>query len=185
MTVGIDPSLTSAGVIVLDHAGVLLSHGTVKSSDEGKDVVSRMVRVDKMVDAIMEEILDAQPECVCLEGYSFMSKTPSSDRVEFGGVLRWHLWKAGIRFYEVTPTSLKKWATGTGSGDKTKTISALARRYGLDFATNDEFDAYALARIGMQICGMEPPENLKQAEVIGTITGAAVTGKKRAPKGAK
>ena len=46
---------------------------------------------------------------------------------------------------------------------------ALTHRYGVQFATSDEADAYALARMAMQLHGAEEPATAFQREAIDVV----------------
>lgn len=179
--IGIDPSLTGTGVIVLDTQGTLVHKSVVSSSPSGGMVFDRMQRIEKMVTQIKAIVFEFKPNLICIEGYSLGSNMPGvSDRVEYGGLLRYVLtrnWKV----IEVNPLSLKKWATGRGAGDKTALIAAMTARYGVQFGSSDEYDAYALARLALQIAGFEKPNNATQAECV----DVAVNGRLKKVKKAK
>ena len=169
-SVGIDPSLTGTGLVVMNQFGGVIHKSVVVSKPTAKDVNSRIARIDELVCSVMAVIAAYSPSIVLVEGYSFMSKTPATDRIEYGGLLRWSIIRAGYRLYEVAPTTLKKWATGSGAGDKTGVVAELTKRYGVTFKTSDEYDAYALSRMGIQIGGWEQPATKQQAEAIKTVT---------------
>lgn len=67
---------------------------------------------------------------------------------------------------EVPPTSLKKWATGKGNAKKVQVVTALVKRYGCEYATDDEYDAFALARMAAQVIGWDEPVTINQKAVI-------------------
>lgn len=175
--VGIDPSLTGTAVCVGETTKV------ITSPPSGPLPALRIARYRVLVSQVL--IVVPKQSLVFIEGYSFGSNGgQATDRAEYGGILRYHLCGHGMEctVVEVPPTSLKKWATGSGAGDKTPMIAALTKRYGVEFRTNDEYDAYALARLGEQYAGLVEPANQIQAEVIAKLKAGPV-GKKR--KGAK
>ena len=171
---GLDPSLTSTGLIVLDESGALQSRDRITSQPSGPMVASRLRRYQQICAAVLKSASVYQPLVICVEGYSLGSNMPGMvDRVEFGGLLRYSLVAAGHRLIEVPPTTLKKWATGKGAfpgGGKTPLIVAMTSRYGVQLGTDDEYDAYALARMAHQIAELSESETAYQREAIETAT---------------
>ena len=179
--VGIDPSLSATGVCVLSGWGELSHMGVVSSPPSGGRVHARMDRIEKMVRDVKRIVDEYKPVLICIEGYSLGSNMPGvSDRVEYGGLLRYVLTRE-FKLIEVNPLSLKKWATGKGAGDKTALIAAITAKYQVQFKSSDEYDAYALARMAMQIAGCEQPGNQIQKDCI----DVAVNGKPAKPKRSK
>lgn len=167
--VGIDMSLTKTGIVILDDTENVVSQ-IVKSPAAPRDVKSRMHRFRQIVRDISAVVIDANPVVICIEAYAFSrNMSGHSDLVEAGGLLRSHLVFHGYTLYEVPPTTLKKWGAGSGKGDKTPMIAAMVKRYGVMFETNDEYDAYGLARMAKQIAGIEPPATAAQREAIDVI----------------
>lgn len=173
--IGIDPSLVATGIQVLDSEGRIISSRVVSSKPSGGMVANRMKRLHAMVTEIKEIVYDADPCVICLEHYTIGSNTPgTADRIEFGGLLRYVLWMSGFRVVEVNQSTLKKWATGKGKfppgAGKTPMIVSMTSRYGVQFSTDDEYDAYALARMALQIADYEQPANQQQREAVSLVT---------------
>lgn len=147
--VGVDPSLTNTGVVVLDAQGNLVSaHNTGKlvKGNWGKGVKDQMLRME----CIAHTVLSLVPEdsCVGYEDYSFDSVNQPYTTGELGGILRLHLVRVVQDFVLVAPKSLKKFGTNLGSADKnTMIVSARAECSALGVKpTNDVCDAYFLAK---------------------------------------
>jgi Holliday junction resolvasome RuvABC endonuclease subunit len=105
-----------------------------------------MQRYLTLCELVLTHVRRVDPVFVCIEGYSFASKGGQAfDRVEYGGILRMKLMEL-TRVAEVSPLSLKLFTAGTAMADKTKMALALFKSYGLEFGSDDEADAYALAR---------------------------------------
>ncbi len=171
---GVDPSLTCTGVVVLGDDGSLIVSDRVTSTPAGRNVSSRMRRCQSLFSGVMRSAEKFKPEVVCIEAYALGANMPGvADRVELGALLRFSLIAAGFKLIEVAPTTLKKWATGAGKGGKTPVIAALTKRYGIEFASDDEYDAYALARMGLQIEQLEQPEHKYQQEAVNVASGKA------------
>jgi len=167
---GLDPSMGASGLIVLDRHGDIIHQSVVKSSSLGVTVPARMKRIHMAVREIEGIVSAFQPGVVCLETYSFNSQSGMTSQIaEFGGMIRYMLWTKGMQIHEVAPTTLKKWASGKGSGDKTLTIASITSRYNVMFDSNDLYDAYGLARIAMQVAKLEEPANLQQREAIEVV----------------
>jgi crossover junction endodeoxyribonuclease RuvC len=178
---GVDPSLSGTGIMVLDESGSVASKTIVSSPPCGPFAQARMDRIEKMVREIKAIADQFKPTVICIEGYAFGSNMPgANERVEYGGLLRYVLTRS-FRLVEVNPLSLKKWATGRGAGDKTALIAAMTAKYGVQFSSSDEYDAYALARLALQIAGYDKPANEIQRECV----DVAVNGKAKKPKKAK
>jgi len=45
-------------------------------------------------------------------------------------------------------------------------VSSLARRYGIDFCTDDEADAFGLYRLGLCLSGQVEPDTKAQAQCV-------------------
>lgn len=65
---------------------------------------------------------------------------------ELGGIVRHSLWRRGIDWLDISPSTLKKVATGKGNASKDEVLSAAFRRGDLMFdgTSNDEADAWWL-----------------------------------------
>ena len=83
----------------------------------------------------------------------------------------------------VPPTSLKKFVLGKGAGDKDMMRLGVYKRWGFEAATNDEVDAYALARIGLaHLMGDAAVLTVPQQEVIDKVFGGEVEKGKSKPR---
>lgn len=177
--VGIDPSLTGTAVCFGQTPKV------ITSPPSGPAPALRVARYRVLVSQVL--IAVPKESLVLIEGYSFGSKGGQAiDRAEYGGILRYHLCgeAMGCTVLEIPPLTLKKWTTGAGKGSKTPVVAALVKRYGVMFETDDEYDAYALARLGEQYAGLVEPQNQAQREVIEKLkAGPGKKSKKRAAEG--
>lgn len=162
---GLDLSLTSTGYSVLE-GDCILERGRLGVSY--KD----FRRVVFIADEIEQLCKKRKPELVCIEGYSFASQNHRlADLGELGGLTKYKLIKLGVPWLIVSPNQLKKFVTGKGSGKKNVVIMHTYKKYGVEFESDDECDAYVLARIA-QACS-EDFEKLDKAqtEVVNKIMG--------------
>ncbi len=153
--VGVDPSLTSTGISVIAETGELVGSHRIKTEATGKLVQHRMDRLTILLSRFAQIVGAAKPEAVCIEAYSFGSSGGQAwDRIELGGMLRYWCHNNGFKMFEVAPSRLKKWACGNGAAEgKIPIVNALNKRYGVQFNTSDEYDAYALGRMAFQLVG--------------------------------
>ena len=165
--VGIDPSLAGFAVAIADDAGVALSERATKPSTT---LGGRMDRYDTLVSFALDLVERARPSIVLVEGYAYGAKGNSViHRAELGGILRWDLLAAGYDVVEVAPKQLKKFATGKGNASKLLVVTSLSRRYGREFSTDNEADAYALAMLGRVVLGREQATNAAQREAAASV----------------
>lgn len=169
---GVDPSVTGTGIVVLNDLGelVVMERFPSDSKHWASTVHGRILRYDAIAACIKDVLIakDVVPTVSCIEGYSLGSnKAQHSAIIECGFVLRMMLVNlTKTHVLEVTPTSLKKFCTGRGDAKgKAPVASALTHRYNVLFSTDDEADAYGLARLALQIAGFEQPQTQQQREV--------------------
>jgi Holliday junction resolvasome RuvABC endonuclease subunit len=167
MIIGIDPSLTNTAVCWggADGAFEMRCFG---SKAAGRTVHQRLGRYENLVaqvDALLQGL--GPIEGVFIEGYSMGSKWGREEAGEYGGLLRWHLIELTPLVVEVSPSTLKKFTTGTakfGKGQaKDMMIAHLTKRYGVLLNSNDEYDAFGLYRLGLCYAGLVDPATAGQA----------------------
>ena len=166
--IGIDPSMTSTGIVVVDKEGFVAST-TVVSKNTGNYVLQRMNRIHFLVRKIRDYCEGFPPEHICIEDYSYSSISSNlTQMAEFGGILRYVLTRVW-QVTEIAPTNLKKHTTGKGmwkGGGKTPMIVALTKRHGVELANDDLYDAFGLALMARQIVGWEQPATAYEREAI-------------------
>jgi crossover junction endodeoxyribonuclease RuvC len=136
--VGIDASLTSTGVAVIK--GDTSSTIAIQSNQTG---VKRLIEIR---DHVRDIVGDA--DFVVIEGYAYARVNQAHKMGELGGVLRVMFREEGIKYIEVAPSAVKKFATGKGNANKEAVAVGIYKRWGKELWTNDEADAFVLAKIG-------------------------------------
>jgi Holliday junction resolvasome RuvABC endonuclease subunit len=132
--VGLDLSLTATGVCTA--AG---QAGVFKSSAIGDE---RLLPIRWMV---TEHAADAH--LVVIEDMLVRSASaPMTGMVH--GVVRATLMDLHVPYVTVPPSSLKKFATGKGTADKTAMAIAALKRYGREFTDDNACDAFWLHMMG-------------------------------------
>jgi len=181
---GVDPSLTCTGVVVLNNDEVISER--VSSKARG------IFRAIEIADRIAELILIHKPNVAYIEGYSFGSTGQALYQIgELGGLIRERFCEIKGNFevvpfdwQEIPPAQVKKFCTGKGNTKKEDMKLHAYKRWGIELRTNDEIDAFVLAKIAEAIYLVKLiPSNIDkytsfQQEVIVQLT----TGKKPVKK---
>lgn len=168
LPVGIDASLTATAVSFGDGGTFVVPPAPA----EGKLMHDRYQRYRRYVASIVKSITgSAHGGIVCLEGFSFNSSAAAVPICEFGTHLRQALLdldenQGRFRVVEVSPSEVKKFATGKGNANKIQVVTAVVKRWGVEFGTDDEYDAYVLARIAMCLMGQARPDNKEQRDIV-------------------
>jgi crossover junction endodeoxyribonuclease RuvC len=137
---GIDPSLTGTGIAFL-YAGRLKTFRLVPPAK-----MKGVERLDWLSREMDNTLVSYDPDCVAIEAYSFGSRNSHAHALgDAGGAFRLALYRRAVPTIEVPPTSLKKFATGSGNAEKATVAKELYKRFGVDLANNDEVDAAGLA----------------------------------------
>lgn len=171
---GIDASLTSTGWCFLSEGRtVFASFGSKFTGPE---------RLRDLYDQLCGVMDIVKPTMVVLEGYSYGSSFNREALAELGGLIRLALWDRKIPTLIVAPTTLKKFVLNGQTTDKDQMLLASYKRWGIEFANNDECDAHALAQLGLVRLSLEPqtspsksfdrckaPQRMKEAAMTAAI----------------
>lgn len=150
--VGIDLSLTATGVCAVDG-----SLHTIKSAPSGDSVAERAARIIRVTNDVIAHI-PTNVSLVVLEGPAY------SQQAQAGVHLRAGLWWSvattlmGQRVVEVSPSLLKKFATGKGNATKPDMRMALFQRADLDVRDDNQVDAWWLRQLGLHL--IESPDRI-------------------------
>lgn len=146
MIVGIDPSLTGTGVVILDDGGYMVTQKLIATSL--KDCIEK--RFDSIISDIKNLFFDNGTDYkIYIEGISFNSK--GNNLAQICGLhyfIRWNLWLHKYQVKVVPPKTLKKHITGTGNGKKNLMLLKVYKKWGIEFDDDNLADAYGLARMG-------------------------------------
>lgn len=156
--IGIDPSLSATGIVVLDENGSLLDAHAIKPKK-----LRGMPRLKLIRNHIKELIVREDPELILIEGYSFGSRGRSIFNLgELGGVLRLLFEDLELQYIDVPPTVLKKWVTGKGNADKEMMLASIEAKYGIKFDDDNIGDAFGLAKMGFELGQPEVKKRCKK-----------------------
>ena len=140
---GIDQSLNGTGLCLL---ATDASSARLSTVDPGNLVGGkRLVAIKNALVALCRSV-EWRLDFAALEGYSIGSVNRPFDLGEVGGIIRLILTENGIPYEIVPPVQVKQFATGTTGATKEVMVAA-AQALGATPSTDDEADAFFLARI--------------------------------------
>jgi crossover junction endodeoxyribonuclease RuvC len=152
--IGIDASLTGTGVAVIDN-GKMKNHERIESKQTG---VRRLIEIESRLKYIIDSqlLVNTKTDMVVIEEYAWGAKGRATYQIgELGGVIRRMLHHQMVRWIEVNPSHVKKFAAGSGNAKKEQVLMQVYKRWGIEFATSDEADAFVLAKIGEVLLGIK------------------------------
>lgn len=138
--VGLDLSIASTGVAAADGTTFTISTKAVGDA--------RLVEIET---ALLDHIVTA--DFAVLEDLPFHAKAAGISGMVHG-IVRKILVETGTPYATVVPSSLKKYATGNGGCDKhLMRMEAYKRTGGLEFADDNQCDAWWLRLMGLDLLG--------------------------------
>lgn len=155
---GLDLSLTSTGIALQEPGGIPQVNLVTSKGRRDDPFYQRVMRIE----AIVEQILEVIPPrtYVLVEGPSYGSAGASSSLWDRAGL--WHRVVAALiaRKHPVAvaaPTTVKKWATGSGNADKAAVASAITRLLPpeVELVTSDGADSLVMAKMAAHHLGWE------------------------------
>lgn len=171
---GLDLSLTCSGMALLVHGSNGYELGLCWEEIKPPNGIKGAGRLYALAHRF-EEALDklaataflayeGQPvrTVACIEGYSYASTGTLAQLGEWGGIVRLALYRRGIAFCVVPPSTLKKATTGRGDAKKPDMRRHVDAKHGPLPATvsDDIIDAIALAHFLAAACGEPQREKL-------------------------
>lgn len=159
--VGIDPS-TKTGLVILEDNKV---HTAIEIIPKEEKDPHRFIEIAKTVMNYVTE-----NDVICIEGFSYGSRGAAvSVQYGIGWILRSELIKAGLNYYEVPPSSVKKFATGRGNVKKDEMVLPIYKRWGFEHNSDNVRDAFVLAQIARALNGQAELTKF-QKEVLNKIS---------------
>ena len=144
--VGIDPSLSSTGLVILDESAKVIKQISIKAGKED-DPLRFMTLTAKV-----RKQLNPETDKVIIEGFSFGSKGAGVSKMYgIGWTLRIMLEQDGFSWTEATPSAVKKFGSNRGNAKKEDLILPVYKKWGFESTVNDITDAYIMARIAYSI----------------------------------
>ena len=176
--VGVDPSLTSPGLAVVDAAGKVLF---ADSFSVRRDVrgAARLVANEAWASETLSKL--AKPLLrACIEGPSLGSTHREFDLGEGSGVLKRAVYHYGaVEPIVIAPTRLKLFATGKAQAEKVDVLHAVKNQFGLDLKNNDDAaDALMLAYLAWALDHSSQLTRRSQLEVVRDVLNPVVKQKR-------
>ena len=168
LTLGADLSLTHSGIVILEGSKVI--HHSVIKSKPPTDLTptKELARIRKIVEDIEYIVINYEIDLAVIENFAFMARgTSLTQLAALSFFTRALLVDRSIPFLLCAPTSLKKFITGSGKGDKDMILMSIYKNYGFEAFDNNAADAYGLAAAGQAV--LKNPINkltIPQVEVI-------------------
>jgi crossover junction endodeoxyribonuclease RuvC len=164
--IGIDPSLTGTGIVVLENDKIIYKQIlTSKLKD-----IARLYDLRDKLKKIIFKFLQVNI-FVVLEGYSFGSRIGQSFSIgEWCGLIKMFLYENNIPFIVVQPTILKKFVTGKGNVHKDLILMNIYKKFKVDFTrfkgnANNIGDAFSLAIIGWYLYCFKYKKRIKMSQI--------------------
>lgn len=176
--VGLDLSLTSTGVAIIDSDGDVYTHRC--KSKPAKGVAATATRIDNLAHEILGWATDGYTlpsfiKLAVIESPSFGSSGGAAhERAGLWWQVATVLTQLGIPIGTVSPAGLKVYATGKGRGvEKDEVLASVVKRYPqANIIGNDVADATVLAAMGKRWLG-NPIEEALPATHTRAMDGAA------------
>lgn len=173
--IGIDPSYTATGIVVLNSGGQVLATKTIKTSAE-KSCIKRAADI---AEDISHFFLTHKPILAVIEGFAYARTKQAHQLGYLGYRLREYITCSQWGHSEllvVAPTQVKKFATGKGQAPKDIILQQVYKRWHYEAKNNNIADAYILARIGLAYLKKETDLPAFQLEVLKAIQKNADVG---------
>ena len=138
--VGLDLS-TKTGLVIIDESGNLLTETEITSKIK-KDP-QRMIDLTEQVLAHLKK-----DDIIAVEGFSYGSRGRGvAFQYGYGYSVQIALYTNDFNYLIVTPSQVKKFATGLGNASKESMILPIYKRWGYEHESDNVRDAFILAQI--------------------------------------
>lgn len=151
--VGIDLSLQSTGAATIDEDGNYTLRTFPSTGTKTDTLATRGVRLHNLTAEII--LIACVADVVCIETPAYSQTTGSHhDRSGLWWLVVDALLGEELELFEVSTSTVKKYATGKGNANKDTVLANVVRRYPeAPVESNDEADAFVLAAIAARLDG--------------------------------
>lgn len=150
VVVGLDMSLTGTGFCLM--SGGKITVETIKTTPKTSE--NDLARLIYITDEVMKRI-PADTKMICIEDFftpqNAMQMGSAIKLAMLGASIRLALYKAGLPFYVVAPSQIKKYVVGSGAAQKSLVIREVFKKYNLDVKDDNQADACVLAHIANDV----------------------------------
>jgi Holliday junction resolvasome RuvABC endonuclease subunit len=138
------------------------------SGPDWTDTIKPSKKLDTLgrIDVIVRELADrflAGVDLVALEGIAMAAHDTNRQIAGLNWIVRRELWKRGVPFASVPPTTLKQYIAGKGNAAKADVVREVTRRFPWFEGGEDEADAVVLAAMAAERVG-SPMAQLPKAQ---------------------
>lgn len=156
--VGIDPSSMTGFFIQDDNGKIIIETDLFYTYRKDPE---RMIHI---ANEIIKN-LNLATDIICIENFSYNSVGRGIDyQYGIGWLIRENLYKNGFKYYDVSPSGLKKFATGKGNASKKTMVAPIEKRWGYKHPSDNVTDAFVLSEIAKAIIQGSEYEGLKLNE---------------------
>ena len=166
---GIDPSKTATGLCGLGPSGPHIAEVIPQSAAYAAGSAGNLAEGIHQAKHITRLIQTFKPELVVIEGYAYGNQRTLAVLVTVQTCIRIAIWRAGLPFVEVAPSSLQKFTCFGKSRKKEDMKLASFKRWNFEHDSNDVIDAHALAQVGWAMGREDLKLTVPQAEVIAKV----------------
>jgi crossover junction endodeoxyribonuclease RuvC len=164
--VGIDPS-TKTGMVMIGEYGHLIYKSEITSKVTGDPERFMNLAEQVLINLCKDDV-------ICIEGFSYGSKGREvSTQYGIGWLIRAELIRNGYTYTEVSPSAVKKFATGKGNEKKENMVLPIYKHWGFEHPSDNVRDAYVLAQIAKGMNGISKLTKY-QTEVLDKIQKVSV-----------
>lgn len=170
IVVGVDASLTCTGIAVGSSPDTV-AVSTVKIKPIPGGIRNKFIRLKMIVNWVEKSLVGVTEPTIFIEGYGFASIS-AVKQAELGGLLRQSLLSMlgdNGNLVEVPPTSLKMFVAEHGHADKALMATWARKRWGVEFRTDDEVDAYGMWRYGRAYLGIDTDLSIIQQTSVDKV----------------
>ena len=138
--VGLDLS-TKTGLVIIDKSGNVLTEKEITS--KVKQDPQRMIDLTEQVLSHLEK-----DDVIAIEGFSYGSRGKGiAFQFGYGYSVQIALYTNDFNYLIVTPSQVKKFATGKGNASKDNMILPIYKKWGYEHESDNVRDAFVLAQI--------------------------------------
>ena len=138
--VGLDLS-TKTGLVILDESGNVLTE---------KEITSKIKKDPQRMIDLTEQVLShlEKDDVIAIEGFSYGSRGKGiAFQFGYGYSVQIALYTNDFNYLIVTPSQVKKFATGKGNASKDNMILPIYKKWGYEHESDNVRDAFILAQI--------------------------------------
>lgn len=169
--VGIDQSYTGFGLIIIN-AQTGEHHAHLGKFDLAK-YPHQQARLRAIENWLLDNLQGWLVDGIAMEGYNAGAKFGREMSGELGATVKRALYERHAQQLLPTvipPTSLKKFATGSGTAKKAEMLLGVYKRWGAEFKDDNLADAYVLAKIAECIADPSLDRTKFQQEVLDKLS---------------